>query len=60
MIFTIFGGEMDLPARWFCRLGGGIRYTLYIPTNKPFNCRDIFLYNIYFLYIFYSCVYAYT
>jgi hypothetical protein len=29
VIFTIFGREMDLPARWFCRLGGGIRYTLY-------------------------------
>ena len=29
MIFTIFGGEMDLPARWFCRLGGGIRYKEY-------------------------------
>ena len=28
MIFTIFGGEMDLPARWFCRLGGGIRYNV--------------------------------
>jgi hypothetical protein len=28
VIFTIFGGEMDLPARWFCRLGGGIRYLI--------------------------------
>ena len=30
MIFIIFSREMDLPARWGCRLGSRIHYLLII------------------------------
>ena len=51
MIFTIFGKEMDLPARQFCRLGGGIRYLkIIIYLYNIFNLKYYLNFNLIIIY----------